>query len=173
MSGCGQWSSYLDRLIRLIWSVGTTPKKVNIDTKIICSGWYVFNGSLSCKRGEDGTACVACMQAIHLWRANVRGSPPHALAFPSTESLATQMSLLSGCSFLCEQSTKVGVKQDHVPTDPLNQSLPTHGTQGDRDMVVLLSCLENGCSFSILVEFNAIFMSCVWIVYCCSLKKAL
>lgn len=74
MSGCGQWCSYLDRIIRLIWSVGTTPKKVNIDTKIICSGWYGIV--------VVGVACVACVQAIHLWRANVRRSPPHALAFP-------------------------------------------------------------------------------------------
>ena len=96
MSGCGQWCSYLDRLIRLIWSVGTTPKKVNIDTKIICSGWYGIV--------VVGVACVACVQAIHLWRANVRRSPPHALAFPFAESLVTQMSLPSGYSLRSDLS---------------------------------------------------------------------
>ena len=48
---------------------------MNIDTKIICSGWYVFNGSLSCQRGEDGIACVACAQAIQLWRAKRVAKP--------------------------------------------------------------------------------------------------
>ena len=48
---------------------------------------------------------------------------------------------------------------------------PTQGTQGDRDMVVLLSCLGNGCSFTILGEFNETLMSGVWIVFFCSLKK--
>ena len=48
---------------------------------------------------------------------------------------------------------------------------PTQGTQGDRDTVVLLSCLENGCSFSMLGEFNETVMSGVWIVFFCSLRK--
>ena len=48
---------------------------------------------------------------------------------------------------------------------------PTQGTQGDRDMVVLLSCLENGCSFTILGEFNEALMSGMWIVFFCSLRK--
>lgn len=45
---------------------------------------------------------------------------------------------------------------------------PTQGTRGDRGMVVFLSCLENGCSFSILGEFNETLMSGVWIVFLCS-----
>ena len=132
---------------------------------------------------------------------------------------------------MCEQSTKVGVKQDQVPTVPLNHSPcsahgnagerwwgnlhcdsrshlgdpggwrygcctplnhspcrmealytlarggrenyiviqdPTQGTRGDRGMVVFLSCLENGGSFSILGEFNETLMSGVWIVFLCS-----
>ena len=48
---------------------------------------------------------------------------------------------------------------------------PTQGTQGDTGMVVLLSCLESGCSFSILGEFNETLMSGMWIVFFCSLKK--
>ena len=121
---------------------------------------------------------------------------------------------------MCEQSTKVGVKQDQVPTVPLNHSPcsahgnagerwwrnlhcdsrshlgdpggwrygcctplnhspcrmealyklarggrenyiviqdPTQGTRGDRGVVVFLSCLENGRSFSIFGEFNETF----------------
>ena len=50
---------------------------------------------------------------------------------------------------------------------------PTQGTQGDTGMVVLLSYLENGCSFSILGEFNETLMSGMWIVFFCSLKNAL
>lgn len=50
---------------------------------------------------------------------------------------------------------------------------PTQRTQGDRDMVVLLSCLENGCGFSILGEFNETVMSGVWIVLVLFLEKML
>ena len=48
---------------------------------------------------------------------------------------------------------------------------PTQGTQGDTGMVVLLCCLENGFSFSILGEFNETLMSGMWIVFFCSFKK--
>ena len=45
---------------------------------------------------------------------------------------------------------------------------PTQGTRGDRDMIVFLSCLENGRSFSIFGEFSETLMSGVWIVFFCS-----